>query len=53
MVRHGKSPAARRTGRCYYIPDIPEENKSNFWFDIFNERYPDEVKEILDNLYDK
>lgn len=32
-----------------YAEQESRENNS-FWFDVFNERYPDEVKEILDNM---
>lgn len=26
------------------------ERKNNPWFDMFNDRHPDEVKDILDNI---
>ncbi len=28
-----------------------KQDDNEFWFDLFNERYPEEVKEIVKNLY--
>ena len=31
---------------------LTEIEDGNFWFDEFNKRYPDEVREIMNEMYD-
>ncbi|KKK53465.1 hypothetical protein LCGC14_3094510 [marine sediment metagenome] len=39
--------------RLYIESHVVKSQGDSFWFDIFNEKYPDEVSEILDKLEDE